>query len=739
LSRIPAQYRTAARPLPPRAAGPENRLGPALWRSLAALLTLLAGAGSVLAASPSDPLRLTRDEAVVMAIRNNINLKAEALNSAIAARGLDRSRGYYDPILTSTASTGETTFPGEDFRTTSTLGTLGVTQYLPTGGSIALSTQTGYTTAVSNALGYSSEDWQSAVALTVSQPLLKNSGREATELSITLAANTLEDARDRFRFALADTVFAVITSYNRLYSLRQNLAARQVALTAAQDLLTELRQRSRQGQLQRVEIANAEYALTQRRKDLVNAERGFHDQAAHLRYLIGMDEKRQILPVDPPSRREPDETEKEAIALALDSRADLQQLRLALQGAQLQERVAHHQSLPDVAVTVSGGLSGMADSVGESYRQIGDGEGAWWAAGLRFSLPLGNDTARNSYHQSRLRAEQLRARVRAFEWQVRDAVESDLRSLISARLQLQTTDQALQYARERDAEYRKRSRAGTGTVQDLLNAENDLTAAINAQADAVEAFAYAVALLWRDMGVLLEREHIHVDSAHPETAARTVEVDTAPVQGGIAAMPAPPPRPTVSAPPSATAVASASKVAVATLATSAPVAAPSPPVTAGKPAHVAGYTLEIGTFVTTKDLDRAKQVLTRAGLTPVVGPGPKQPTPMIRLFSGRFAAYPAAKARFEALRRAGADPFLLRGPEGGCRVYAGSYAEKEEAQRELRRLAAHGLATTLEAAQVPLPSRLVTAGAFSSRTAAAAAAARLQAQGLPARVLGANE
>ena len=69
-------------------------------------------------------------------------------------------RSYY-AILTSSASTGETTFPGEDFRTTSTLGTLGVTQYLPTGGSIALSTQTGYTTAVSNALGYSSEDWQS--------------------------------------------------------------------------------------------------------------------------------------------------------------------------------------------------------------------------------------------------------------------------------------------------------------------------------------------------------------------------------------------------------------------------------------------------------------------------------------------------------------------------------------------------------------------------------------------------
>lgn len=748
----------------PTSRAPRRRFPTKIIRPLLVLLLVLVSLpGGVDAAAPGR-LELGRQDAVAMAIRRNIDLRVEALNSSIAAKGLAGSHGLYDPVLSSSASHGETSYPGETFRTTSSIGSLALTQYLPTGGSIGISSQAGYSTAESDNSSISSRDWQSAVGLTISQPLLKNFGKTTTELNITLSANNLQDALERFRFSLTDTVFAVITAYNRLYTLHQVLVSQQDALDSAQRLVAELRSQPHPGPLRKVDIANVEYAIAQRRRSLVDAERNLSDQQAHLRYLIGMDEKTLLTPVDAPSRREPQASEKEAVALALESRSDLKEMQITLQSAELQEKVAKQQSWPDLSLNASGGFSGIAGSIGNSYQQIGQGEGGWWSAGLQFNLPLGNTAAENSYQQSRIRTEQARKRVTAYQWKIRDGVATDMRSLISARLQLQTTDQALKYARERYAEYQKHQRSGAGTVQDLLNAENDLISARNSQTSAVESFAYAVALLWRDMGVLLERENIHVDTAHPEAATRPASQTAGPAStmaiAAAAAASAPAPRPKVpetrpepspKTPPAPVSSAAESSAAGATAAAAGNAAAPpapaaatapakSPPAASPPPPEAATgvYTLEIGSFVTAAELARVKGVLAAAGLAPVISPGPRVPTPMTRLFNTTFSDYAKAKARLAQLRELGLDPFLLRGKGGSYRVYADSFADPEVAQEQRRRLAAQGFDLTLETAKVPLPSRLVTAGSFTSRAEATAAATRLKAQGLAPRILGSS-
>jgi outer membrane protein TolC len=701
---------------------------------------------ATLEAAAADPVQLTRETAVAMAIRKNIDLRVEALNSAIAESNLAQSRAIYNPILSTSASTGKTTFPGEDFRTSSSIGTLGLTQYLPTGGSISASTQAGYTTAESDNSAISTEDWQSSVGLTISHPLLKNAGKKVMELNITLAGNSLEDSLERFRFFLADTVFSVVTSYNRLYSLRRVLESRQAALASVQDLLKEIRENATPGQLQRVEVANAEYALAQRRKDLVDAERNLRDQEAHLRYLVGMEEKTPIIPVDPPSREEPPESQKQALATALESRADLKQLRLSLESALLQEQVARHQVLPDLSMIASGGFSGIDGSIGNSFQQIGQGEGAWWSAGLQFTLPLGNSAAKNYYRQSRLRTEQLRNQISAFEWQVNNSVESDMRSLISARLQLQTNDQSVRFAEERLAEYRNQRKAGTGSVQDVLNAENDLIAARNAQSDATETFAYAVAFLWRDIGVLLERLNIQVDSSDPETLTRRSPQAEVRMAGDVlrppVVPPSPPPPPgpekAVTATPGPsrqdTPVAPAETTITEPAAPPAQAVVPGPSRTVETEGPIAGFTLKIDVFVTNAALAEVQKVLKEAGLTPVLQYGPKKTGEVIRLLTGSYSSQKAALEKIDALRRIKADSFFLRG-KGGFKVYAGSYILEKGARSEQKRLASLGVKTTLEKASVNLPTYRLTAGTFDTREAADATASRLATRGLQARVV----
>jgi len=463
-----------------------------------------------------EKINLSREYAIKMAVLKNIDLRVESLNSQMAETDVARSRSIYDTILSVSSTGGVSYIPGSPFfQTTNSTSSIGLTRYLPTGGSVVASTQTGYTNAETEPIGVgSTSEWQSSAGVTISHPLLKNAGRETMELSITLAANTLQDSLERLRSVNTDTVAAVISSYNRLYSLRKNLESRVAALQTAQDFLEALKKRKKQGALQRLEIANTEYAITQRRKDLVDAERNVRDQEAALRYLIGMETKARLILLDAPSREEPKESEEQALKSALELRSELKQLRLTLKSSQLQERVSKHQTLPDLSLTASGGFSGVGPDFGNSYRQIGDRPSRFWSAGLQFTAPLGNTAAENDYRKSKIRTEQVQQQIKALSWRIRNDVESDMRALISARLQIQTADRSLQYAEQRLEEYRKNNGLGTVTVQDVLNAENDLTNARNAQMDALEAFSNAVIKLWKDSGVLLDRQGVHIETAN---------------------------------------------------------------------------------------------------------------------------------------------------------------------------------------------------------------------------------
>jgi outer membrane protein len=731
-------------------AGLAGRLGGMVKYSLFAIILLVAGNGHC--EGVQGGLNLARSYAIEMAIRKNIELRGEALNASMAAVDVVKSRGLYDPVFATSASGGVVSTPGDPFfRTKNGLTSIGLTQYLPTGGNVTAATQSGFTTAELVSPGTTTTDWQSSVGITVTQPLLKNFGKETTELNITLAATTHQDSLERFRFTIADTVLAVVTSYNRVYTLRQVLDARIAALNSTQSLLEEVRQKVKPGAKQTLEIANVEYAMAQRRKEIVEAERNVRDQEAGLRYLIGMEPKVRLIPADPPSRAEPPETEEEALKTALESRTDLKQLHLALKSSQLQERVARHQSLPELALTASGGLTGSAGNFGESYRQIGERPGSFWSAGLQFSVPIGNTAQENEYRKSRIRTEQVRNQIKALSWKIRNDVESDMRALISARLQLHTADRALEYAKQRHEEYLKQSRVGTTPVQDVINAENDLISARNAQLDAVELFAYTVAKLWRDSGALLPRLGITVDTSQPEQV--TDGKDPAPPS--VAALPAPAPATTMtpevpgteirtlpqtdgsreaaetgSAPAMPAARNAAGNVAAAT---------PAPPggtkiTTAaevpGTPPATGMYTLMIGEYTSSAAMVKARETVRKAGLSPEVKEETKKNRQIVRVFIAEFSGEESARKELVRLNKVNVDGFFLRSKAGKFRVYAGSYVDQAEAAREHERLTALGVRSSLEKITASVATFHLSAGTFPTREAAQQEATRLEKLGL---------
>ncbi|GFO60057.1 hypothetical protein GMST_23820 [Geomonas silvestris] len=706
-------------------------------------LILLALVDNGFCEGPPNEIRLPRQIAIAMAVYRNLDLKVEAYNSEMARKELEKSWGIYNPVLNASGNGGVTAVPGDPFFSTRfATTTLGLTQNLPLGGSIALSTQTGF---FSFNPGTSVQDWQSTAGLTYTQPLLRSFGLENTRQNITISEYALQESLERFRSSTTETVANVITSYNHLYVLRRILETRMASLKSAQLLLDAVGKKTQQAPVQGMDVANAEFATAQRRKDVVEASRNVRDQEVSLRYLIGLESKTEIIPIDPPATEEPPLTEEQAVLAALAIRPDLKQMQIGLKSSQLQERIARHQSLPDLSLNATGGFTGNGTSMSSSYNNLWNSPGNYWTAGLQFSVPLGNTALRNEYLKSKIKTEQLEDQIKALQWKIRIDVESDFRALISARLQLQLADKSRGLSEQRLDAYRKNNAVGTASVQDVINAENDKNVADNAHLEALENFAGAVIKLWRDTGQLLDRNRVNVDASVPETITQrkqpdapgprlpltdssitTIAQEKDPIPAGAGAPQLPEAR--REAP-----VVAGSKQAPASTSSSIAPHAGTASTTEGSrkpPAASGAFTLKIGEYFAKSEMVEAIKTIKGAGLREAVKPGPLKTTTSFRLYLTEFTDREKAARELERLQNNKIKGFVLKSKEQRYVVYAGAHLDRKSAVQEQTRLALRGIHTSLKPAQVSLPTLVLTAGSFASREEAMASAVILEKQNL---------
>ncbi len=159
--------------------------------------------------------------------------------------------------------------------------------------------------------------------------------------------------------------------------------------------------------------------------------------------------------------------------------------------------------------------------------------------------------------------------------------------------------------------------------------------------------------------------------------------------------------------------------------------------TAKKPVAVAAkesagpWTVLVGNYMLEDAMAADMARIRKTGLQAAIQQGARKKTPMHRLFLAEYADRSAAQAELEKLKKHTSDAFVL-GQGGKYAVYAGSYLLDDRATSEKERLAAAGFALTLRSAEVAIPSRSLTAGTFSDKSAAEAVVAKLKSAGLKA-------
>ena len=112
--------------------------GPALQPGvLVAMLAVLLMASTVSAQSPSEPLRLTVDDAIRMALDNNVDLAGDRLDPQIGDARVAAAAGVFRPSITSNVARNNQLQPPASFlipsatRTDVVTSSIGLNQHLP--------------------------------------------------------------------------------------------------------------------------------------------------------------------------------------------------------------------------------------------------------------------------------------------------------------------------------------------------------------------------------------------------------------------------------------------------------------------------------------------------------------------------------------------------------------------------------------------------------------------------------
>ena len=488
-----------------------------LWPSTAsAQSTPATAAAPVRATQPQAPpaqtlVRITRDEAVRLALENNPDLAVSRFDPAIGDSQVAAAQGAFLPTLqtgflrNSQNAPPTNLFAGDEGTQTNLWSAnVGLNQLLPWGGTSYSASLDGARTSTDSLLTSLNPELGAGLAFSVSQPLLRDFRIDPSRAQLEVSRRNRDLLGSRFREATVNTGADAERAYWLLVAANALVDVQQRSLDLALELERNNRARVDVGQSPPLDLVAARAEVALRQENLIIARTAALQSEDNLRTII-VDPKRadywfiRFEPADRvPSVAPPPDVDA-AVRRALGERTDLARARTEVQITETAVALSKSQTLPDLRVQANylgdgaGGTRIVRDgflgpvigtdttSFGSTLGQVFSGDFPNWTVGVTLSYPLGNSTAEANLARARLERDQSAARVRASELgAVREVRQAALR-LEQNRQRIETTKLGRELAEQRlDAEGR-RFEVGMSTSFLVIQAQRDLAIARNGE------------------------------------------------------------------------------------------------------------------------------------------------------------------------------------------------------------------------------------------------------------------
>ncbi len=479
---------------------------------------------------PPKELELTLEQCRAMALENNLDLKVELINPAIAAKRVSEEEARFESAFTSgfsfykfdtpVASSLDISGSKREYVNTE----LGVDVPLRSGGTVNFDmadnrSKTDSTYSVFN------PSYGSNFSVSISQPLLRNAGKRANTHSIRIARYEQQITDARTKLEVISVIAALDRVYWRLYAARRESEVRKKQYDLAKAQLEQAQRFVDLGERAQVEVIRAESGVAQQLEAIIVAENNLRDRERELKRVIKkagleMQTPTVLIPATVPDPVHYEFQGKQLVGKAIDNRMEMLELELQIAEDISTIDYLRNQALPLVTADYTYNINGLGKTRSDSFDLLFDKRFEDHRVGLQLLVPLGNNAAKSrllqALYQRRQRLVTHENRKELIELEVLNAIdklEANWQRILASR-QSAILDGRLYGAERRQFEL------GLRTSTDVLQAQTTFADAQSAEILALAEYQIALVDLAYATGTLLGAAKVQWEPIVPEYDVR---------------------------------------------------------------------------------------------------------------------------------------------------------------------------------------------------------------------------
>jgi outer membrane protein TolC len=477
-------------------------------------------------------LRLSLQDAVILALANNSQVRLQQLNVQNAKYSLLRAHSPFDPLAGASISALRSTSPtSNELQGAQTLSTLTQTmqfnyaQTFETGTSIqaGLGADKLSTNSVFNFLNPS---FSSNLSFQFTQPLLRSRWLFANRAPLVVARRNLNISRATFAAQISDAILRVVTEYWGVVQARGNLGVARKSQDQAEASYKRDKRALELGALPPLDIYRSESQVASRRVQVIQAEYALKQAEDLLRFSVGatIDPYIQALDLELTENPEaPGELRTADLATglqqALQKRPELEAIGQSLANDDTSIRLAHNNLLPDLRLSGSYSSNGVGGNsfdtsvtppqlisqggLGDSLNQVFRFGFPTYGFTLSLNLPIKNRGAQADLGNALVSRRRDLYSDRQLRQQITLEVGNAVHQLEEAKLSVAASKEALDLAQKNLAAEQRKYELGGQTIFFVLEAQTELAQAEQGLLQAEVGYQIAVAAVDHATGDLL--------------------------------------------------------------------------------------------------------------------------------------------------------------------------------------------------------------------------------------------
>jgi outer membrane protein TolC len=468
---------------------------------------------------------LTEEDAVRIALENNLDLSVERYSPYFSFWGIEKGRAVMNPVVSFNTNVNRLVTPaanllqgGETLLNLNTLYDVTFHKPFEQGLDVDLNFNTRRLRS-NNFFTSLNPSLTPTLSVNVTQHLLKDFGKVSRGRFVKIARNSFGMSQEDFASKAMDVVTTVLNTYWDLVYSDEDIRVKEASRKLAELVLEQNRIQVDVGAMAPLDVVQAEAEVATRDEQLVVSRYNRRLADEQLKKLLSprVDAASIPFPIEPASKpalpASPPSDPDQAVQRALEIRPEVKRQRLDIENRKIQVDYARNQLRPTLDVVAGYSQNGLGGN-----RVIRDTSGGFFGApvvaiepggffdsldslfsrkylgytvGFNFRVPIGNDEARaNSaqaqieYRQGQERLRSVRQRIALEVRQAYDALEMNQARVKAAEATVRYSDRKLQGEQDKYS-------LGASTTRFILEAQRDLEDArsrlLRAQIDLIKS------------------------------------------------------------------------------------------------------------------------------------------------------------------------------------------------------------------------------------------------------------